>query len=295
MVTFAKGLVVVKQTAFIATVLLAGASLLGAQQKSPVDAKQLVRTVIDNELDNSHQDHSHWMYRLQHREGDKATVNEVVETKNGDIRLLLASNGEALTADERQKENERLRKLVNDPETQQKAKQDQEEDDRKSVEMFKMLPEAFLYRYSEHRGPLVELTFWPNPDFRPPSREAQVFHGMEGTMWVNARKKRLVELDGHLAQDVEFLGGLFGHLEKGGHFRVKRAELAPGDWVMTQLVVEMKGKALIFKSINLQQMDSMSSFRRIPVDLNPAQAVDILKRSETTEVAAGAASTGVAR
>jgi hypothetical protein len=40
---------------------------------------------------------------------------------------------------------------------------------------------------------------------------------MEGTMLVDAEKKRLVQIDGKLAQDVEFLGRLFGHLEKGGH------------------------------------------------------------------------------
>jgi hypothetical protein len=277
----------------ILILLLVGTPLLTAQQKPPSDAKQLVRSVIDNELDSSRQGQTQWMYRLQRQEADKATVTEVVETKNCDFHLLLALNGEALTPDQRQKENERLEKLANDPREQQKVKQAQQEDDRKAVEMFKMLPQAFLYRYTIRRGPLVELAFSPNPDFRPPSREAQVFHGMEGTMWVDAGKNRLVELDGHLAQDVDFLGGLFGHLEKGGRFTVKRAELAPGQWAMTELVVEMKGKALIFKSINLRQTDSMSNFRPIPADLNPAQAVEMLETPDKNTEVAGKLATGV--
>jgi hypothetical protein len=285
MIVFTKSATVAKQrtAVSIVAVLLAGATFLPAQPRPQVDAKQLVRSMIDNELDNSHRDQGRWMYRLQRREGDKSTVKEVVETKSCDIHFLLSLNGDALTPDQRRKENERLEKLVNDPEEQRKKKHEQQEDDHKAVEMFKMLPEAFLYRYGGNRGSLVELAFFPNPDFHPPSREALVFHGMEGTMWVDAEKKRLVELDGHLAQDVEFLGGVFGHLDKGGRFTVRRSELAPGQWVVKELIVEITGKALIFKSINLRQTDSMSDFRRVPADLNPAQAADMLKRADVAD------------
>jgi hypothetical protein len=105
----------------------------------------------------------------------------------------------------------------------------------------------------------------------------------------------LVQIDGKLAQDVEFLGGLFGHLDKGGHFTVKRAELAPGQWEMTQLTVEMKGKALIFKSINLREQDLLSDFRPVAADLNPTQAADLLKNSGFAEVARGPGSTAEGR
>lgn len=270
-------------------VLLAGVTFLNAQQAplvraKQVDVRQLVRDMINNELNSNPRDHNLWMYRSQRTEGGKTTVKEVVETKSCDIRFILSVNGQALAPDQRQKENERLTKLVNDPEEQRKIKHGQEEDDHKAVEMFKLLPEAFLYQFGSNRGSLVELTFWPNPDFRPASREAQVLHGMEGTMRVDAEKKRLVEFDGHLAQNVEFLGGLLGHLEKGGRFSVTRAELAPGQWVVTQLIVEIKGNALLFKSINLQQTDSMTDFHPIPGDLNVAQAADLLKGPVVPEV-----------
>jgi hypothetical protein len=265
--------------------LFAATLFLSAQQNPSKDPKLLVQSVIENELNDTHGDQNRWMYRLQKQEGDKTTENEVVETKSCEVHLLLSTNGQPLTSDQRQKENQRLQKFVNDPEQRQKAKRDQEEDDRKATEMFKMLPEAFLYRYSGSRGSLVELTFTPNPEFHSRSREAQVFHGMEGTILVDPGNKRLVEIDGRLAQNIEFVGGLLGHLDKGGHFTVKRAELAPGQWMMTQLTVEMKGKALIFKSIDLQEKDLMSDFRPVPPDLSPVQAADLLKTSGSAEVA----------
>jgi hypothetical protein len=257
------------------TVLFAQKS---AAPKLPADANQLVREVIDNELKVSNQDHTHWMYQQQSRDGDKTTVKEIVETKDCDLDFTISINGKPLTAEERQKEDERLRKLATDPDEQQKKMKAAQQDADKATDMFKMLPEAFLYQYSSKTHSLVKLTFKPNPDFHPPTREAQVFHAMEGTMWVNTREMRLGELDGQLSQDVQFLGGLIGHLDKGGRFSVKRTELEPGHWETTQLNVNMNGKVIIFKSINLQQSDSMSHFRRLPRDLSAVQAAEMLKK-----------------
>jgi hypothetical protein len=119
---------------------------LSAQQEAPLDAEQLVRGMVDNELESGRQHQSHWMYQLQRQEGDKTTVKEIIETKDCEIDSLLSLNGEALTPDQRQKENERLGKLVNDPAEQLKKKHGQEEDDHMAIEVFKMLPEAFSYR-----------------------------------------------------------------------------------------------------------------------------------------------------
>jgi hypothetical protein len=250
--------------------------------EEPTDPNQLVRAVINNEIRINQQDHSHWMYRDQRQEAKKSTVKEVIEANDCDVDLLVSSNGQLLTPEQRQKENERVEKLVNNPEAQRKKMKEGREDDRKAAEMFKMLPDAFLYQYKQKEPSLTLLSFTPNPSFHPPSREAQVFHEMEGTMLVDAREKRLVELDGQLSQDVQFWGGLIGHLDKGGRFSVKRDEVAPGHWETTLIKVQMTGKVIIFKSISLQQMESMTDFHRVPEDLSPLQAADLLKQQDLT-------------
>jgi hypothetical protein len=47
---------------------------------------------------------------------------------------------------------------------------------------------------------------------------------------------------------------------------------------MTAMVVDMRGKALLLKTINVQQTESRRDFRRVPDDLTLAQAADILNR-----------------
>jgi hypothetical protein len=114
-------------------------------------------------------------------------------------------------------------------------------------------PDAFLFEYAGGDGDLIKLTFKPNSGFRTPSREGKVLHEMAGEMWVDAKQQRLVSITGQLANEVKFAGGLLGHLEKGGQFTVKRTEVAPAHWEVTEMALNMRGKALRFKTISLQR------------------------------------------
>ena len=69
-----------------------------------------------------------------------------------------------------------------------------------------------------------------------------------------------------------------GHLEKGGRFTVKRAELAPGDWELTEMNVNMRGKALLFKTISVQQKELHSKFERVADDISLSDAANLLLR-----------------
>jgi hypothetical protein len=139
--------------------------------------------------------------------------------------------------------------LINNPAELKKSKRETDEDQARSQRLLKMLPDALVFEYGEQRGDLVELKFKPNSHFRPPSHEAAAVHAMEGVLWVNGRQKRLVEISGHLTRPVKFGGGLLGYLDAGGHFYVKQEEVQPGYWELAILDVDMKGKALFFKTI----------------------------------------------
>jgi hypothetical protein len=141
-----------------------------------------------------------------------------------------------------------------------------------------MIPDAFVFEYAGESGNATKLTFKPNPNFRPPTREGKVLQQMAGEMWVDARQQRLVSINGQLMNEVKFAGGFLGHLEKGGQFTVKRAEIAAGDWEVTEMTVNMHGKALLFKSICVQQKEVHSNFERVPEDLSLADAANLLLR-----------------
>src|SRR5439155_16473519 len=189
---------------------------------------------------------------------------------------LIEIAGKPLTDAQQRSEAERILRLSHNAEEQYKLEQTRRKDAEQCNAFLKMIPDAFLFEYGGESGDLVKLTFKPNPGFRPPSREGKVLHEMAGEMWVDATQRRLVSINGQLLNEVKFAGGLLGHLEKGGQFAVKRAEVAPAQWEVTEMAVNMRGKALLFKTISVQQRELHRNFERVPDDLSLTDAAALL-------------------
>jgi hypothetical protein len=242
-----------------------------------MSANELARKVITNEL-KFQDDHTNWMYRLEKEQGGKKQVEEIIETKEGSLSRLLSINDHPLTAKQQEEEDRRVQELMTSRSAKRKLQQALDAETMQGRRLFKMLPDAFVFSRAGGDENLVKLSFRPNPSFHPPSLEARVFHDMEGEMWVDCTQERLAVFNGRLTQDVKFGLGLLGHLEKGGHFEVRQAEVVPGHWDMTTMSVEMRGTALLFKSIGVQKRENRRDFHQVSDDLTLTQAADILNR-----------------
>jgi hypothetical protein len=243
-----------------------------------ISANDLARAVVANELRAQDENHSRWMYRVDREEQGKKKAKEVVQTGQGSLDRLVAVDGHPLNAGEQQDERERIKNLIRNPAEQQRLEQTKKKDAEQCKAFFKMIPDALTFSYAGRDGELIKLSYRPNPSFQPPSREARVFHAMEGEMWVHGTQRRLVRIQGQLVADVKFAGGLLGHLQKGGHFHVEQRELLPGQWDLTFMEVDMKGKALFFKTIAVQEKEYRSDFQTIPDGLTLVEAADMLTK-----------------
>jgi hypothetical protein len=243
-----------------------------------LSANELARAVVVNELKVQDGNHSRWMYRVDKEEQGKKKAKEVVQTGQGSLERLVAVDGRPLNHKEEQDESRRIENLVKNPAEQQRLEQKKRKDAEQCKAFFKMIPDALIFSYAGRDEDVIKLSYRSNPSFRPPSREARVFHEMEGEMWVQAPQRRLVRIRGQLTADVKFAGGLLGHLEKGGYFAVEQSELSPGQWDLTSLEVNMKGKALFFKTIDVQEKEYRSDFRRVPEGITLVEAADMLAK-----------------
>ena len=262
----------------IATIVLLALSALpqSESERFGMSANDLARKVVINELRIQNEGHCHWMYHLNKEESGRGEVQEILETNNGSLSRLLSIDDRPVNAKLQQKENQRIQRLVSHPDEQRKLQQASKKKAEQGARLFNILPDVFVFGYASRQGDLVTLTFRPNPNFQPPSLEARVLHGMQGEMTVDTKQDRLAALNGHLMEDVTFGGGLLGHLDKGGKFEVRQEEVAPGQWEMTVLGVDMNGKALLFKTIGVQETENHSDFQRVPDDLTLAEAAGIL-------------------
>ncbi|MGC1449378.1 MAG: hypothetical protein WA830_05000 [Candidatus Sulfotelmatobacter sp.] len=277
-------LLVVKRLRGSATILLT-VCLLGSNALSQseverlgMSANELTRRVVANELESQVQDRGRWMYRLEKEESGRKQVQNIIETNQGSLSRLVSTDGRLLNPRQEQTENQRIQRLVSHPDEQRKLQQASAKKAEQGARLFRILPNVFLFSYVRRQGDLVTLAFRPNPNFQPPSLEARVFHGMQGEMTVDTKQERLAAINGRLVEDVNFGGGLLGHLDKGGKFEVRQAEVSPWHWEMVSLTVDMKGKALLFKTVGVYETESHSDFHQMPRDLTLAEAAGILNK-----------------
>jgi hypothetical protein len=259
-----------------------------AARNLPASPNDLAREVFNNQL--KHQVEPAYMFRT-HKETPAGTqTREIIETANGSIGWVLAINDQPLSAEQRKHEEEKLDKLLNDPDEQAKHFKGQKEDEERSRKMMASMPDAFIYTYEGVEpgrngfGELVRLAFKANPAFNPADRETQVLTGMEGHMLIDPVERHLAKIDAQLVNDVNFGWGIFGRLNKGGRFVVEQSRIAKDRWDTTDMTLDFTGKILLFKKLRIKEHQTASDFRPVPQNLSLRDAAQIL-RQKVTELA----------
>jgi len=262
--------------------LLCAAAFAAAQTPSGVgsDPAALVRRASQNELHSPGGPYP-VRYVLRKQDDKGATTKEIVETKDGDVARLIAKNDKPLSADEEKAELDRLNNLLNHPEIQAHRHKREQEDSGRADEMTKMLPDAFLYTYAGMvagpNGPAYRLSFKPNPRFKPPDVEGEVYHGMEGELWLDQEQERIVKLDAHLIEDVNFGWGIFGKLYKGGSLTIEQKDVGHHHWEATLLKLNLTGIALMIKPLSFQTTETSTDFQPVPLNMGYQGAIHLLE------------------
>jgi hypothetical protein len=255
----------------------------GARAQAPMPAGQLVREVVYNEQ-NDHQRHGYWRYWVERRSAAGALVEAQVETVQGPVERLELANGQPLSAEARQQDQERLEKLLNSPSEQAKHLKQYDEDEERIGRILALLPDAFVYEYDGEENGCHRLRFRPNPEYPAHSIEARIFHAMSGKLWVDARAKRLAKLEGRVDQNVDFGYGILGRLYQGGWFRLERVQVSATDWKTKSLEVHMNVRALLVKTFARETSEARGGFEPVPAGMSLAQGLALL---DQTEAAAG--------
>jgi hypothetical protein len=249
-------------------------------QEPPEDPVALVRSASWNELHSSNSGHP-FRFRLRKQDENGSTTKDIIETKDGDIARLVAVNDKPLTPDRAQTERTRLDNLLAHPELQAHRQKKEKEDSNRENEMVRLLPDAFLYTYrgivDTPSGPAWRLTFGPNPNFIPPDRQAELFHGMAGELWIDCAQKRMSRLDAHLIADVNFGWGMIGRLYKGGTILVIQKDVGENHWESIHLKLNLTGKILMIHNLVIQSTEDGSDYKPVSKTLTYQDAIRILE------------------
>jgi hypothetical protein len=278
-----------------AWILLLTAASFGGQPATVSayqDPAALVRKAVQNEIKAANDESAHFLFRGTKTTPRESTTRLYVETKEATAGLVIAYNGKPLTPEQRRAEEARVERFVTHPEELKRKREQERESAERTLRIMRALPDAFLYEYageeqsSEGMGqagePLVKLKFRPNPAYQPPSRVEQVLTGMQGYVLVDPIRYRIASIDGTLFKDVGFGWGILGHLDRGGRFVVHQQTVGDNFWEISSMSLSFTGKILLVKNLNIISTEIFSGFKQVPSDLTFAQALELLKREETS-------------
>jgi hypothetical protein len=281
--------------------LLLGHAAYGGQMP-PMNPQELVRKVVQNELNAAKQGGINHTFRTRKETSSGSQTRLYCETRDAVVGLTVANNDKPLNADELKGEEARLNGYVNDPAALKKKQAQERADSERISRMVRALPDAFLYEYDgtepgrtgvgKEGDELVRLKFRPNPKYQPPSRVEQVLAGMQGHLLIDENAYRIAQIEGRLEKEVAFGWGILGHLDPGGHFLVEQGDVGDVAWEIYRMSLSFTGRILLLKRLVIRSNEVSSNFQRVPGDLSFAEGVDLLKKQlrELAENRAGEAS-----
>ncbi len=244
------------------------------------DPHAFVQAAIENELKNSYGHGSPVRYLLRKTTRNTDTTKEIVETSQGGVARLVALHNQPLNATQTQTELQRLHKLASDPAAQQHRLRSEERDAARIAAIMRLLPDAFLNQFEGSvetpNGAAIRMTFVPNPHFSPPSFESRILTGIRGEIWIDPTDLRVVRIEGHIFRTVDYGWGILGILYPGGAIDIEQVETPECGWQLAHLSLNMKGKALMLKSLRVAVDETATDYHLVPVGWKYTDAIQWL-------------------
>ncbi len=253
---------------------------VGAAALSPAQAQALVGRALAAEVRAAQETNHPMRYRLRRSSPRLTSTKEIIETRDGDVARLVATNDQPLSVADEQQEQARLDTLLSDPSRQRHRRQSEESDTRIVIKLLRMLPQAFTYEYAGvGQGPSGEVQrfrFRPNSGFSPSDLETQALTAMTGEIWIDAAKERVARLEGHLLQDTDYGWGILGKLDKGGWVVIEQADVGAGQWRIARFQMKMELR-ILFKTKSFDTVQEMTHYAPVAVGMDYRQAIQMLR------------------
>lgn len=226
---------------------------------------------------------SYIRYRQRSIDSRRDELRDVIESKDGTVARLLMRDNRPLTAEEDQAERDRLSGLIDHPSDFQKHVRTDANGKKKAVDLVNLMPEAMIYTYAPDQtpspnstAPQVVLDYAPNPKFNPPTTESQALAGLRGRIWIDAKAKTIVRMNGDIFQSVNFGWGILAHIYPGGKVDLEQAAAFGGRWNMTNFHEQVTVKALMVKTITVNSEVHSFDFRQLPGSMSYQDAIHVL-------------------
>jgi hypothetical protein len=242
-----------------------------AESPLSVDPLVWVRGASANELAALHHRKSYLRYRMHLVDEKGDQTRDVIESKDGSVARLILRNGKPLTEDQDKGERQRLNDMLASPSAYAKHVKNDESGRKIADSLIRLMPEAMVYTYvpgqpqtGKNPGMVeVVLDYEPNPKFSPPTTTSEALTGLKGRVWIDAKTKYVVRMEGTIFRSINFGWGMLAHIYPGGKLIIEQADSGNSRWIFTKFNEQLSARALMVKTINVKTNVEASEFKSI--------------------------------
>lgn len=240
-------------------------------------------SAVANELVALHHPGSYMRYRMHVVDEKGDMTRDIIESQDGTVARLILRNGRTLTGEEDKAERQRLNDVIAHPSDYAKHVKNESSGRKLADDLMRLMPDAMIYTYTPGQpqtgsglAPQVVLDYKPNPNFKPPTITSEALTGLEGRVWVDAKTRHVVRMEGTIFRAVNFGWGLVAHIYPGGKLLLEQADAGGGRWIFTRFTEEVSVRALLVKTMNVHEQVDTSSFQILPGPMTYQDATRIL-------------------
>lgn len=249
-----------------------------AQNASAQNIPQLLHDVEQHEKDaeaarRNYTYHVHLELQQLNRNGslkkDTTTDSESITIDGIRIDRIVARNSKPLTADEAQKESDRIDKEVAKAKARRAHLEDkgQPSDSRGDpiIPVSRILElGAFTnpHRVLLDNRPTIVLDYAGDPNAKTRNESEGIIRDLVGTVWIDEQDRVLVRGQGHFVHDFKIGGGLILNIHQGLTFDFRTTHITGDVWLPSTIEGQGSARILLFDSVNGHFHLATSDYRK---------------------------------
>ncbi len=200
---------------------------------------------------------------------------EIFYLNGQEISTLKSKDGKPLSENERKKEDDRVRKRIEEAQKrhekkeakQEKARREGKEGDEVGIASFLRACQFVNPRRELFRGQTVLVfDFEANPDYKPRNLAEKALQKLAGVIWIDEQAHDVVRLEAYFAENLKLGGGLVASLQKGSSFAFEQAFVNSEVWLPTYAEVHLAARVLLVKGLKVNSVSRYSDYRKFRVE-----------------------------
>jgi hypothetical protein len=195
------------------------------------------------------------------------------------VERLMSVNGKELSASEREKEDKRVQKEVEELVKRREKKEQKEErarakgekekkdDDDVEIKDFLRISEITSVRREMFQGhEVIAFDFEPRKGFKPKKRAEDIVNKLAGTIWVDETARQVARLEARLTDSYKIGGGMLASIGASTAFSFEQQKLGDEVWLPSSMEANISARVLLLAKFNRSVERRYSDYKKYQID-----------------------------